>query len=272
MKRFAVKDAGNVIVKDKVTGEVLFYSQDLNAFNFKLDSESVYAKAKGANTIAFDGAITASLTMEQEVIQMAQLAMLLSSDIDEKTAKVGKRKVLTSDSTKKVTLENIKPVANSISVYSIESDGISIIKKLQFTSSVTGANTEITISTADFNAGDKVAVFYLEEIPKAKVVKIKEESTAPNYVVEAEVMVKTVDGEYMVLYMSVPNAKAQRSIELNLTAENPSGFNMTLDVLPDENKEYATFTFIGDENLNPARMASMLGVELEDEKDTKPKK
>ncbi|CZT61065.1 Uncharacterised protein [Clostridioides difficile] len=85
-------------------------------------------------------------------------------------------------------------------------------------------------------------------------------------------MVKTVDGEYMVLYMSVPNAKAQRSIELNLTAENPSGFNMTLDVLPDENKEYATFTFIGDENLNPARMASMLGVELEDEKDTKPKK
>ncbi|MDS6345239.1 hypothetical protein REJ91_018660, partial [Clostridioides difficile] len=153
MKRFAVKDAGNVIVKDKVTGEVLFYSQDLNAFNFKLDSESVYAKAKGANTIAFDGAITASLTMEQEVIQMAQLAMLLSSDIDEKTAKVGKRKVLTSDSTKKVTLENIKPVANSISVYSIESDGISIIKKLQFTSSVTGANTEITISTADFNAG-----------------------------------------------------------------------------------------------------------------------
>ncbi|EQG33523.1 hypothetical protein QIM_2956 [Clostridioides difficile DA00128] len=46
MKRFAVKDAGNVIVKNKVTGEVLFYSQDLNAFNFKMDSESVYEKLK----------------------------------------------------------------------------------------------------------------------------------------------------------------------------------------------------------------------------------
>ncbi|VIF92059.1 Uncharacterised protein [Clostridioides difficile] len=272
MKRFAVKDASNIIVRNKVTGEIIFYSPDLNAFNLKMDSESIYAKAKGANTIAFDGAITASLTMEQEVIQMQQLAMLLSSDIDEQSAKVGKRKVLSSDSSKKVTLANIKPVANSISVYSVESDGISIIKRLQFTSATSGENTEITISTADFNAGDKVAVFYLEELPKAKVIRVKEESTAPNYVIEADVMVKTVDGEYMVMYMTIPNAKAQRSIELNLTAENPSAFNMTLDVLPDENKEYAIFTFVENENVSPVMMASMLGAELIDEKDVKSKK
>ncbi|HBH3444642.1 TPA: hypothetical protein KSJ73_002914 [Clostridioides difficile] len=272
MMRFAIKDASNIIVKNKTTGEPLFYTADLNAFNFKLDSESVYAKAKGANTIAFDGAITASLALEQEVIQMPQLAMLLASDMVEESAKVGKRKLLTSDSAKKVTLENIKPVTNSISAYSVEKDGISLVKKLQFTSTVTGSNTEITISTADFNAGDKVAVFYLEELPKAKVIKIKEESTAPNYVIEADVMAKTADGEYMVLYMTIPNAKAQRSIELNLTAENPSGFNMTLDVLPDENKEYVVFAFVGDEDVSLVRMASMLGAELIDEKDVKSKK
>ncbi|MDI0267791.1 hypothetical protein QIW52_17515, partial [Clostridioides difficile] len=101
---------------------------------------------------------------------------------------------------------------------------------------------------------------------------IKEESTAPNYIVEADVMAKTADGEYMVLYMTIPNAKAQRSIELNLTAENPSGFNMTLDVLPDENKEYVTFAFVGNEDVNPIRMASMLGAELIDESDVKSKK
>ncbi|WP_227856875.1 hypothetical protein [Clostridioides sp. ZZV14-6150] len=270
--RFAIKDASNIIVKNRVSGEPLFYTADLNAFNFKLDSESVYAKAKGANTIAFDGAITASLALEQEVIQMPQLAMLLASDMVEESAKVGKRKVLTSDSTKKVTLENVKPVASSISVYSVEKDGISLVKKLQFTSAVTGSNTELTISTADFNAGDKVAIFYLDELPKAKVIKIKEESTAPNYRVEADVLVKTADGEFMVLYLTIPNAKAQRSIELNLTAENPSGFNMTLDILPDENKEYATFAFVGNENVSQAKMASMLGAELVDEQEPKSKK
>lgn len=55
--------------------------------------------------------------------------------------------------------------------------------------------------------GDKVVVFYLEEILKVKVVKIKEEFIVLNYVVEVEVMVKIVDGEYMVLYMSVLNVK-----------------------------------------------------------------
>lgn len=56
--------------------------------------------------------------------------MLLFFDIDEKIVKVGKRKVLIFDSIKKVILENIKLVVNSIFVYSIESDGIFIIKKL----------------------------------------------------------------------------------------------------------------------------------------------
>ncbi|MCC0713485.1 hypothetical protein IC217_21090, partial [Clostridioides sp. ES-W-0017-02] len=140
MMRFAIKDASNIIVKNKTTGEPLFYTADLNAFNFKLDSESVYAKAKGANAIAFDGSVTCSLALEQEVIQMPQLAMLLASDMVEESAKVGKRKLLTSDSTKKVTLENVKPVTNSISVYSVEKDGISLVKKLQFTSTVTGSN------------------------------------------------------------------------------------------------------------------------------------
>ncbi|MCI9976453.1 hypothetical protein JY742_10000 [Clostridioides difficile] len=265
MMRFAIKDASNIIVKNRVSGKPLFYTEDLNTFNYKIDSESVYAKAKGANSIAFDGALTITLTMEQQVLQMNQLAMLLASDVVEETAKVGKRKLLVSDDAKKVTLENLRPVANSISVYSVEKDGISLVKELKFTSSISGSNTEITITDTEFTEGDRVTVFYLEEKPKAKVIKIKDGSTAPNYIIEGDVLVKTTDGDYMVLYMTIPNAKAQRSIELNLEAENPSSFNLTVDVLKDENGEYSTFAFVGSENVTPTVMASKLGATLVEE-------
>ncbi|CCL12308.1 TPA: hypothetical protein SHW33_002960 [Clostridioides difficile] len=270
--RFSIKDAANAIIVNAITKKPIFYTEDPNTFTFKLESESIYAKAKGANAIAFDGAITSSITIEQEVIQLPQLAMILASDVVEKTAKVGKRELLTSDGAKKVTLKGVKPLQGSLTVHSVEDDGISLIEELQFTSAISGENTEITISSSSFNAGDRVAVFYLTELPKAKTITVNNDSTAPNYTIYADVSVKTAESKLMVLHMTIPNCKAQRSIELGFTAENPSGFNSTLDVLPDSNGNYVEFAFIGKEDVTPVMIANMLGAELIDEKDTKSKK
>ncbi len=59
-------------------------------------------------------------------------------------------------------------------------------------------------------------------------------------------MAKNDEGEYLALALTIPNCKAQRSIEMGFTAENPSNFSTTLDILPDENGEFLTLAFIED--------------------------
>ncbi|WP_027703024.1 hypothetical protein [Metaclostridioides mangenotii] len=263
--RFAIKDAANITLCTRSTKEPIFFSRDLNTFNVKLEGESVYAKAKGDNAIAFDGALTGTVTMEAEVVQFEQLAVILSSTVVQESARVGERKVLLADDAKKVTLEGIIPVKGSISVFSLEKDKITNVELLNFTTSTAGVNTEITITSPNFTAGENVAVFYLKEIPKAKKIVVKDQSTAPNYTIYGDAMAKNDEGEYLALALTIPNCKAQRSIEMGFTAENPSNFSTTLDILPDENGEFLTLAFIED-GVDPATFdapKSINGVEVD---------
>lgn len=262
--RFAIKDAANITLCKRSTKEPIFYTRDLNTFNVKLEGESVYAKAKGDNAIAFDGALTGSLTMEAEVVQFEQLAVILSSTVVEESARIGERKVLASDSAKKVTLEGIVPVKGSISVFSLEKDMITNVELLAFTTATVGGNTEITITTPNFDAGDSVAVFFLKEIPKAKKIVVRDQSVAPNYTIYGDALAKNEEGEYLALAMTIPNCKAQRAIEMGFTTENPSNFSTTLDILPDENGEYMTLAFIEDGVVTPFGAPKELnGLEVE---------
>lgn len=243
---FAIKDAANVTFMNKATSEPIFYTPDLNSFKLSLTGDSVFAKAKGADKIAFDGALKGTVEMESEVIGFDQLAVILSSTVVKESSRVGRRKLLKVDGSKKVVLTGIIPVTGSISVFSLESDKKAHKEKLTITSTTASQNTEITITGSTVTAGDEVAVYYLVDVPNTKKIVVKNESSAPNYTVYGDAYAKDENGVNQVLALKLPNCKVERAIELSFTAENPSTFTTKMSVLPDENGEYVVLSFIGD--------------------------
>lgn len=202
-------------------------------------------KAKGSNKIGFDGALEGKVEMESEVIGFDQLAVILSSTVVKETARVGRRKVLKVDASKKVILTGIVPVSGSISVFSLESDKQSHKEKLTITSSTVTSNTEITISGSTVVSGDEVAVYYLLDVPNTKKIVVKNESSAPNYTIYGDAYAKDENGVNQVLSLKLPNCKVERSIELSFTAENPSTFKTSCTILPDADGQYFELDFIG---------------------------
>ena len=51
----------------------------------------------------------------------------------------------------------------------------------------------------------------------------------------------------------VNNCKPQRNIELALSADAPSTFNTTFDLLPDENGDYFELAFLGVDGVAPIK-------------------
>ena len=70
--KFAIKDAANILMINAITKKPFLYSEDANTFELKISADSVYAKAKGAKSIAFAGEETAELKMEFDVIHIKQ--------------------------------------------------------------------------------------------------------------------------------------------------------------------------------------------------------
>lgn len=243
----AIKDACNVTLVDRITKVPLYHTKDLNTFTVKFEGESVYAKAKGENKIAFDGALTGTLNMEAEVVQFDQLAVILASTVETGATDIGGRRVLTVDGSNKATLEGIKPLQGSLSAFLIDADGVSHLESLKFTSATVGENTELTINSPGMPEGTKVAVYYMLKKPNTKKIVIRNESTAPNYMLYGDAACKTDQGQMVAMALTLPNLKVKRSIEMSFTAENPSNFNTELDILPDENGEYMTLAFIGND-------------------------
>ena len=248
---FAIKDACDVTVYDRGTGKPVFHTTDLNAFNLNLSAETVYAKAKGANKIAFDGALEGTLGFESEVIQFPQLAMILSSEVVTGEAKVGKREVKEIDSSKQVTLVGVKPVSGSVSVFTVEEDGKTHIEELGAVPSTSGSNTTITLSGGNTTAGTKVVVYYLEEKPSTKKIVVNSDANSKNYFMHGFTTMKDEFGVNQIMAIKVNNCKPQRSIELALSADAPSTFNTTFDLLPDENGNYFELSFLGEDGISP---------------------
>lgn len=249
---FAIKDACNVTVYDRATGKPVFYTEDLNAFNLNLSSETVYAKAKGANKIAFDGALEGTLGFESEVIQFPQMAMILSSDMVKGEAKVGRRVLKEIDAEKKVLLNGVKPVTGSITVFSVEADGKTHIEELTCSPQTSGSDTTLTLTGTTATQGQKVSVYYLEAKPQTKKITVNGDAKGSNYFMHGYTTAKDEFGVNQIMTIKVNNCKPQRNIELALNADAPSTFNTTFDLLPDENGDYFELAFLGEEEAIPA--------------------
>lgn len=244
--QFAIKDAGNLIIINNTNNEVVTVTDTPNKFDFKMDSESVYAKAKGSNYIGFEGAKTATLTVEQEVTDYETLALMMNSEVIQEEAKISKKFVGKADGAKKVTIPKTTFINGSATAFKVDKDGASKGDKIKGTFSQASENMEFT-ATEDLPEGTEVMIIYLVSKPNMKKIKVTNSAKSYSYKVYSEVAVKFVDGSYMALHATYHNCRPQGNIEFGFDAENPVNFSLTMDVLPNAKGEFLEFTFVEEE-------------------------
>lgn len=116
---FAIKDAMDLSIKEVGATDPMMIVKYLNSCSFAKESETVYAKKKGANAIAFSSGATGTFTMGAELVPIQWLAMALGGEFDEATEEVVVKSISPStvyeiSGTFRCTLENGKNKIRSI--------------------------------------------------------------------------------------------------------------------------------------------------------------
>ncbi|WP_101773518.1 hypothetical protein [Peptostreptococcus faecalis] len=244
---FAIKDAADMGVFNKETGVPLFYTEAANSFELKIESEEVFAKAKGVDTIGFNSGKKVSGKAEFEVIQFPQLSIILASDVAEKNNyAVAKKLKAKLGADKKVILKGESPLEGSMMAMLLKDDGAELGEKVEVTVTKVGDDTEVVFPDT-VKEGQFVILFYQNVAQKVKVIKVTSEGDTPNLRIEAIVSAKMQNGKKMALNLVINNARAKNNAELTFSTENPSKFPMEFDCFPDELGEIFELTFIEDD-------------------------
>lgn len=241
--QFAIKDAGNVIIVNNTNKEIVTVTETPNKFDYKMDAESVYAKAKGSNYIGFEGAKTATLTIEQEVTDYNTLALMMNSEVVKEEAEIAKKFVGKADGSKKVRVLGSKFVSGSAKAFKVEADGASMGEEIKGSFAQESDDIVFT-ATGDLAENTEVMIIYLTKLPNIKKIKVTNSAKSYSYKVYAEVAVKFADGTYMALNATYHNCRPQGNIEFGFDAENPVNFSLTMDVLPNAKGEFLEFAFV----------------------------
>lgn len=155
-----MKDAANLILRDKNTGEPALYIDYANATSSEWTSESVYALRKGTNAIRWDNARNGTLTLDTELFDFGLLAMIMGADVKEGKSDIFKRVDATLDSTRAIRIgDGFGVDETTISVIKLrngqndtEHTGRPLYNASAAQRNLPGQITDLSISAADTTA------------------------------------------------------------------------------------------------------------------------
>lgn len=240
MKLYGIKDAGNVLVQDIITGASLAYIDYANSCSINITGSTVYGKAKGSNRISAKGDTTATMEMSVDIIDSAVMAMMLGSEILTTNANVSGRQqaVVTGG---KVSLTDT-PIANSVSVMLAEGD------RTFFTVGGTVSPTNVTVSGKDITFdstlnGKKVIVFYLKAGTNNKSfrVNVNNSSKAYKMTLVADAILDA-DSSKTPIELVLLKVKPKESAGFEFTADKFSTFKLSFDLLQDGVGDILSYT------------------------------
>ena len=92
--QYAIKDACDVFLLDRVTRKPRLFSDYANSTNLAFTSDRTFARAKGVNKIAFDSNREGTFNIEFEVFDLAWISILLGASDEKETIGINEREVL----------------------------------------------------------------------------------------------------------------------------------------------------------------------------------
>ena len=238
---FAIKDAGSIVFQNKVTKSPYLYVDYANSFSLSSSTETVYARAKGANRVAFSQASETTMTMSCELASMKLFSLITGSEVTTGEGTFLKRKVYEVSTAREFTLPETPDLV--IGVGTLLEDNVSEDKSFEIITTGTDAvqgkalisGAVVKMYSSDLVAGDRLVVYYLQTLADGvQKFRVSAKPKAQYFEVYADISVKfDSDGSEDFVQLHIFKVKPQENLELTFDAENPSAFELSFDVLPD---------------------------------------
>lgn len=228
-----IKDAGDLQFYSNVTGKPVLYMDYANTFNVELNAEAVYAMKKGAKAIKWDKPLEGTIKIGMELASTEMFSFLLGSPFKTVADTVfHKREVHTLKTADEViTLKETTPIAESVIVKKLNKDGVTMIGEL---TSATVSTNQVTCTGGV--TGDVVAIYYQVKKEARKFTVSAEKVLNENYKLVCITTCRLFSGQTDVpIELEFFSVSPQQSVTFAFDTENPSSFEMTVDIMAGAN-------------------------------------
>lgn len=254
MALYGIKDCANLTLMDLATGKPVLFADYANVSTNEWTSERVYANSKGTRSIAWDYDRQGTLAVEMEVFDLKWLAVVAGSEFKTGEANVAKREIVKVGADKMATLGG-SPVANSIQVVPVGADEVEHISEPL--EEVTGATA---VATGQFKAtgneltfasdaveGTAFAVYYLVLDSQVKSMTISADKFPKAFKVIADALIREKEtGTDEFVQIEYFNARPQSNFTITMSATEPTNLQVTFDLFPNKDKNFAEYKIIGE--------------------------
>lgn len=229
---YGIKDCGDLTLYNRKTGKPALHINYANSFEISFSSSPVYATKKGKKAIVWDGEIEGTCTISTQLTSNELFALVFGGELTTGAQKLYKREVFTLTSADEVVTIKGTPKGDTVNAFVIGADGATHEEELA-SASVSGKSVTLTGGAK----GDKVAVYYLED-GVGGTFTVKGTKDSADYKLVCLAFGKDyATGEPTPMQITLPKVAPQTNATLTFSAENPSSFDIVLDILIDENDE-----------------------------------
>lgn len=229
---YGIKDAGDLTFTNLTTNEPELYIGYANSVQIDLTSDTVYAYAKGAKAVSWDKPLEGTMKISVDLMSFDLMGFIMGSKLSEKATEFYQRETFKLKSAdEEVTLgasaSEIKD--DTICVYELGAD-----KNSQGAALTTATYADGKVTMTGGLEGVTYVVYYMTT-KTAKTFMVAAESTLSafyklNMITAGKAW---ADGGKVPMEIEFLKVAPQRALSLTFSAEEPSSFEVNLDILAD---------------------------------------
>ena len=242
----ANRQVADVLILEKKTKKLFLDFKTANTTTTNISSDSVYARAKGSNRIAFPNSPEGTLTIEAQVYPFKVFALFSDGEVENQgiyaetqTIKATEKGKLTITVPTKGTIQT-----GTVFVYPVDSTGDeSDVIEGTFASGVFTATTESNIAT-----DKEYVVSYVLNRTGVKKIAINSKKLPKDYFITMTTVDKDEDGVYTPFKQTFYKASPQRNFEIALSSDgDPMQLSLVFNLLENENGDFVDMIEIEDD-------------------------
>ena len=242
----ANRQVADVLIQDKKTKALFLDFKTANTTTTNISADSVYARAKGANRIAFPNSPEGTLTIEAQVYPFKMFALFSDGKIDT-TAVYGETQIIKATTAGELSITvptNGTIQSGTLFAYPADSAG-------DETAVIAGtfAEGKFTATTAgDIAVDTEYAVSYILNRTGVKKVAFNSKRTPKDYFITMSTVDKDEDGVLTPFKQTFYKATPQRNFELALSSDGePVSISAQFTLLEDANGDFVDMIEIEDD-------------------------
>lgn len=229
---YGIKDCGDLTLYNRKTGKPALYINYANSFEISFSSSPIYATKKGKKAIVWDGEMEGTCTISTQLTSNELFALIFGGELAQGMQTLYKRETFTlKTNDEQVNLAGT-PKEDKVHVFVLDGDGATHAEEL---ASVSATGKQVTLTGG--KKGQTIAVYYMEE-GTGGTFTIKGTKDSSDYKLVCVAYGKSYEnGDRVPMQITLPKVAPQSNATLTFSAENPSSFDIVLDVLVDENDD-----------------------------------